>query len=234
MDQPLRVDHDVDRGVLQVEQVVRLDHLEALVHQRRGVDRDLRPHLPDRMRERLLHRRLRELRVRPAAERSAGSRQHHALEILPPLATETLRERGVLGVDRHESLRLALDQIHHELAADDQALLVREREHLAALQRRERRHEADGTDEGVQHHVGVGLSGEHLRGVGTGEDLHAPELAEVRLEVARRLLVGDRDVRRQELPDLAGQELVIGPCGEPDHPEAVGVVPDDVQGLRAH
>ena len=48
-----RVDDDLDRVVRQVEEEVRLDQLEALVRERRRVDRDLRPHLPGRMRERV-------------------------------------------------------------------------------------------------------------------------------------------------------------------------------------
>ena len=41
------------RSKLDAEQLVGLDHLEALVHQRRRVDRDLRPHGPGRVRERV-------------------------------------------------------------------------------------------------------------------------------------------------------------------------------------
>ena len=48
--------HDhLDPLVLDPEEVVRLDELEALVRERRGVDRDLRAHGPRGMRERLLH-----------------------------------------------------------------------------------------------------------------------------------------------------------------------------------
>ena len=54
VDQRLRVDDDVDPLVRHPEQMVGLDQLEALVHQRRRVDRDLAAHLPGRMRERLL------------------------------------------------------------------------------------------------------------------------------------------------------------------------------------
>ena len=54
MDDRLRVDDHVDVVVADTEQLVRLDHFEALVHQRRGVDRDLRAHFPVRVRERLL------------------------------------------------------------------------------------------------------------------------------------------------------------------------------------
>ena len=53
VDDRLRVHDDVDRGVGDAEQVMCLDHLEALVHQRRRVDRDPPAHLPGRVRERL-------------------------------------------------------------------------------------------------------------------------------------------------------------------------------------
>ena len=53
MDDALRMDDDLDRLARRAEQPVRLDHLEALVHHRRRVDRDLAAHRPVRMRARL-------------------------------------------------------------------------------------------------------------------------------------------------------------------------------------
>ena len=47
------MDDDVDLVVIDPEQLVGLDHLQALVHQRARVDGDLRPHLPGGMGERL-------------------------------------------------------------------------------------------------------------------------------------------------------------------------------------
>ena len=54
VDDRLRVHHHVDPVVGDAEQVVRLDQLEALVHQRGRVDRDLPAHVPGRVGERLL------------------------------------------------------------------------------------------------------------------------------------------------------------------------------------
>ena len=56
VDDRLRVDDDVDLLVRRAEQVVGLDQLEPLVHQRRRVDRDLAAHRPGRVGERLLDR----------------------------------------------------------------------------------------------------------------------------------------------------------------------------------
>ena len=50
----LRVDHHLDRVVVDIVQPVRLDHLQALVRERRRVDRDLRAHRPRRVAEGLL------------------------------------------------------------------------------------------------------------------------------------------------------------------------------------
>jgi hypothetical protein len=47
------MDRDLDAVVRHAEQQVRLDHLEALVHESRRVGRDHEPHVPGGMRERL-------------------------------------------------------------------------------------------------------------------------------------------------------------------------------------
>ncbi len=50
-----RMHDDVDPLVRNIEQIVSLDQLEALVRKRGRVDRDLRPHGPGGVRESLLH-----------------------------------------------------------------------------------------------------------------------------------------------------------------------------------
>ena len=74
-----RVHHDLDAVVRRARREVRLDHLEPLVCERRGVDRDLRAHRPRRVRERLLRGHVGELVACPPAERPAARRQHDAL-----------------------------------------------------------------------------------------------------------------------------------------------------------
>ena len=54
VDDRRRMDDDFDPVVRQSEEEVRLDHLEALVRERRRVDRDLRAHAPGRVSERIL------------------------------------------------------------------------------------------------------------------------------------------------------------------------------------
>ena len=123
-----------------------------------------------------------------------------------------MRERRVLGVDGEQPLGLALDEVHHELAADDERLLVRERERLAALQRRERGRQAGGAHERVEHDVALGVAGDGLGGLGADDQLDALDRARASLQVVGRVLVGDRDDRRQELPDLADEQVLVGPA----------------------
>ena len=85
VDQRLRVDDDVDPLVGHGEEVMRLDRLEALVHQRRRVDRDPAAHLPGRVGERVLDAdarrgprgrgRARRRRSGPASRRCPGPRR---------------------------------------------------------------------------------------------------------------------------------------------------------------
>jgi hypothetical protein len=56
MHDALRVNDDVDLARRQAEQQAGLDQLQALVHQRCGVDRDLAAHYPARMRASLVGR----------------------------------------------------------------------------------------------------------------------------------------------------------------------------------
>ena len=86
-----RVHHDLQPVVREAEQEVRLDQLEALVRERRGVDGDLRAHVPGRMGKRLLGRHVGQLVGGPAAKRPARGREHervHGLAVpLPDTGT---------------------------------------------------------------------------------------------------------------------------------------------------
>ena len=77
-----------------------------------------------------------------------------------------------------------LDEIDDELAADHQALLVGQREHLAGLQGRERRPQPRRAHERVQHHVGLGVAGEGLGGLGADQHLDAGDPGELRTSAA--------------------------------------------------
>ena len=125
----LRVHDDVDAVVRRAEQVVGLDHLEALVHQRRRVDRDLAAHRPGRV------RRAPPRRSRRRARRACGRGTGPPEAVITSRSTapggsprEQLVQRRVLGVDRDQLRAGGLGQRRHQLAADDQRLLVGQRE----------------------------------------------------------------------------------------------------------
>ena len=83
VDDRLRVHDHLDLVVRRAEQLVGLDHLEALVHQRAGVDGDLRTHLPRRMGQRLVDTDVGQLVGGPAAERPAARREQDAGDLAP-------------------------------------------------------------------------------------------------------------------------------------------------------
>ena len=136
--------------------MVCLDHLEALVHQRRRVDRDAAAHLPGRVGERVGDAHL----VRDPCGRGTG----------PPEAVTTSRstvpgvsradqlvERRMLGVDRDQELGAGrLGEGHHQLAAEHEALLVGERDVDPGGQRDHGGGEAGGADDAVEDEVRFG------------------------------------------------------------------------------
>ena len=126
VDDRLRVDDHVDPAVRRPEQMVCLDHLEALVHERRAVDRDASAHVPGRVRERLLGRDAGQ--VRTAAEGATGRRQDKPLDRARRLGVHKLKERRVFRVNGDDACVRRLGERRHEIAADDQALLVGERQ----------------------------------------------------------------------------------------------------------
>ncbi len=153
VDDRLRVDHHVDLLVGRAEQVVGLDHLEALVEQRGRVDGDAAAHLPGGVRERLLDGHVLELVGGAAAEWAAGSGEHELVDRARRLAGHQLVQRGVLGVDGDDLGAGGLGQRHHQLAPHHQALLVGQREIDPLSERGHGRPEARRTGKGVQHEI---------------------------------------------------------------------------------
>jgi hypothetical protein len=116
----------------QAEQPVRLDHLQALVHQGGRVDRDLAAHRPVRMGAGLL-RRDRGQRSRRAAERAAGGGQHdppHAAA--RPRRRQALEDRVVLAVDRQQLAAAARTACISSVAGHTSASLLASSRRLPA------------------------------------------------------------------------------------------------------
>ena len=77
----LRVHHDVDLVEGDAEQLVGLDHLEALVHERRRVDGDLGAHVPGGVAQRVGDGDLLELLAGEAPERTAAGGEDQPLHL---------------------------------------------------------------------------------------------------------------------------------------------------------
>ena len=103
----LRVDDDGYPISRDPEEMVRFDDFESLVHQGRGVDRDLSSHSPGRVIERILNGHRLELRFRVAEERTAGCSQHESFDIALARTVKTLVKCNVLAVYGEQARRSA-------------------------------------------------------------------------------------------------------------------------------
>ncbi len=139
-----------------VEEPPRLHHLQALVHHRRRVDRHLRAHRPRRVAERLGGRDGAERGEIARAKRTAGGRQHEPLDRFRLLAREALEERRVLRIDRQNLRPRRPRRRRHERPADDEALLVGERDPLARAAPPRASTTARRPDERCHDNIGVG------------------------------------------------------------------------------
>ncbi len=103
----LRMHEHVDLVRAHAEQPVRFDHLETLVHQRRGIDGDLPAHPPGRMLERVGGGDARQLRRRAAAKGSTRRGENQPADLRRLAAVQALVHGVVLAVDRQDGRRRA-------------------------------------------------------------------------------------------------------------------------------
>ena len=184
--------------------------------------------------ERLLGRDVLELGARAAAERAARAGEHERVDLLRLASLEALEERRVLAVDRQDPAAAPLARGERELSGGDEALLVREREVDAVLERPERRVDSGEADDGVEDDVGLRAL-EQLGQV-------AADLLQRRVDVVERRRAGRRGAElelRMRLDDLdrlaadrsrgAEQRDALHPrkCRESGTPALVEAVGDD-------
>ena len=147
-----RVHHDLDPVERDAEEQVRLDHLEPLVDQGRGVDGDHRAHVPGRVGQRLLGRDVGAARSRVRPRNG------------PPLAVSTSRRTSSARPPRRHcasalcsestgTIWPGLARLGDQRAADDQRLLVGQREGVAGVERGQRRPQPDRAGDAVEHDV---------------------------------------------------------------------------------
>ena len=158
VDLALAVHEHVDVVNRHVEEVVRLDDLEALVHEGRAVYGDLGAHLPRGVRERHGGRDVLELVARAAEEGAARAGEPDLAHVLATLPHQALVDGVVLGIHRQHATRLG--HRHEQLAADDEGLLVGRRPDLAGAQGLGARPDTCLAHDGHKHHVDVVEAGE--------------------------------------------------------------------------
>src|SRR5207253_3851303 len=93
--------------------------------------------------------------ARAPAERAAGSRDHDRVDRLGRAALEALVEGGMLAVDREKAPFAARVGRCGEVAARDDALLVRKSQVDAVLEAPQRRGQTGEADDGVHDEIGL-------------------------------------------------------------------------------
>ena len=175
MDGALRLHHHLYAVVRHSEQMMRLDNLQTLVHERGRIDGDLRPHVPCGMRQRLLHRDICKFFARFAAERATGRRNPQATYLCGVFAQQALVDGAMLGVDGKQ--RLVRTQGHQQVTAHDQRLLVRQCQLTAGLQRGIAGAQTGGTHQRVDHQIRPVREAQPLHRRGTERDFHRNRVA---------------------------------------------------------
>src|SRR5712671_5106347 len=134
---------------------MRFDHLERLVGEGGAVDRNLAPHLPGWMTERVLHGGGRQSLRAPATKGAARRREDDAAHGRRRMPGDALKDRAVLAVHRNDFARSGRANLPHQISRDDERLLVGERDTLSFFERGERCVQASGTNDRIQHDVHI-------------------------------------------------------------------------------
>ena len=109
------------------------------------------------MGHRLLGRDIFELRARLAAEGTAGAGEQDLVEFPGLSAHKTLEDRRVFGVHGNDLRTLLFGTLHHDLARADQGLFIGKGDALTLVDGGKGGFEADGTGNGGDHTVGLGI-----------------------------------------------------------------------------
>ena len=221
------MDDHVDRGVIDIVQPACLDDLQALVGERRRVDRDLGPHRPGRVAEGLVRGHRRQVR-RPVEERPARRGQDERGDPVQRLPDEALPDRRVLRIDRAEPGERAGHRVargrrgdrrragsrlrHHEMAPRDERLLVGGCHDLAGAERGEDGPEADDPAGGDDDEIDVVAGRDGLEAV--------------------RLVLGQDRLAWSMTRSLIREQSLVPTRGEGDDLERVGMGGEDVERLR--
>ena len=230
----LRMHDDIDLREIEIEQIMGLDHLERFVGQRRAVDRDLLAHAPRGMTQRLFDGSALESLATPIAEGSSRRREHDAPHVLAASPRDALQNRAVLAVDWNDLAPALLDRSADKMAGHHERLFVRERNPLAAFERRERRVETNSADYRVQHDINVGPSrgfDETLTAAGGPmSDVTHPQVGTRPISA---IVLDKTDERRPEYGGLLLQKIGVGERRQRGDTKAIAVTRQNPQRSRS-
>ncbi len=238
MDGALGLHHHFDLFVGHGEQMVRLDHLQPLVHEGGGIDGDLAAHVPGRVRKRLRRRDALQVGALLAAERAAGSGYPQLGDLAGLFAQKALVDGTVLGVDGHKAAGLC-SHGHDKVAAHHQRFLVGKGKHLARLQRFVAGLQAGSSHQGIHDHVHLGKVNQLAHRVGAETDGARPtEAGHMLLELGNRrrpCRIGgaQRDMTHAKFLGLRQQVGTARARSQRHCFQAVGMAAHHIERLRA-
>ena len=252
MDDRLGVDDDFDLVVIEAKQVVGLDHFEALVHQAGAIDRDLAAHAPVGMAGGIGHGGLDQIGGVPIAEGAAGGGELDAAQagggdargepgrVGPGGALEALEDGRVLGIGRQQPRAGAGQLRQHHWTCSNQGFLVGQGQVLAGPNRRQGGQQAGAADDAGDNQIGRGPGGGDAEAFRAAQQFGEGGGALLGIEGQQPLPQGRHQVAVGQghhlgamAPDLAHQQVEVAAGGEGHHPEAIGKVIDDLEGLGA-
>src|SRR5260370_25128764 len=126
MDDRLWMTDDFDPLRRQLKEMMRRDHLQAFVHHRGRMARDLGPRAPIRVGHGLLRGDCWHLLESPLAEWPAARRENDPLDRIGAIEVEALPYRIMFAVDRQQRRAEARHLLHNKAACADEHLLVGE------------------------------------------------------------------------------------------------------------
>ena len=226
---------DVDARRRHVEEPARLDHLETLVHQRRRVDRDLAAHLPRRMPQRVVRRHARERAASSERNGPPDAVRISLRDLLGAPAVEALMDRVVLAVDGQDRDAAPMCRVHHQRAGHHEHFLVRERDRLAGVDRREHRFEARRARRSAEHDVDVRVRRDLHEAARPGDERRTrrrrrPERRrQLRAEIVDRFRCGRADDAGTIARRLLGERRRVLPSREANDLQPIGVRVDHRQ-----
>src|SRR5690606_6469582 len=151
------VHDDLDAVEPDAEQLVGLDHLQALVHQGGGIDGDLGAHHPRGVLEGIRLGDGDEVGLRALAERAARGGKLQEIDLVDGTSRETLEDGGMLRIDGDETgFRVAAQRGVDQIAGHHHAFLVGQADGFSVADGFQGGAHADGPDQTIEDIVDGG------------------------------------------------------------------------------